>query len=77
MNGNKKYLIGGLIGLAIGLSMIPIEAAIPPTPALKTVNVDTSPWAGFDTDVTANLYNDKWFYVAGEGIGFNVTETYP
>lgn len=37
---DKKYLIGGIIGVIIGLSFIPIDAAIPPTNAFEKINFD-------------------------------------
>ncbi len=74
---NRKYLIGMILGFMIGVSFVGIEAAIPPTPALKSIDVQTTPWFGSSTDVNATLFNDQFFFVSDGSITFNVTETPP
>ena len=74
---NRKYLIGMVLGFILGISFVGIEAAIPPTPALKAIDVLTSPWFGSNTDVNATLYNDQFYFVSDGSITFNVTQSYP
>lgn len=74
---DRKYLIGIVLGFMIGIAWIPIEAVIPPTPAIKSIDVLTTSWFGSTTDVNATLYNDQFYFVSDGSIWFNVTESYP
>lgn len=49
------------IGFIIGASLIPIEAAIPPTPAFRMITVDGD-------NVTAHIYDDTLNFIEGGGI---------
>lgn len=53
------------------------DAGIPPTPAVATINVDTTSWFGFDHDVDMVSSNDKVFFVTDGSVIFNVTTTAP
>lgn len=69
--------VGVFAGFLISFSFDYVESQIPPTNALQIIEVLTSPWAGQDTNVTADSYNDRFYFVSDGSILFNVTETYP
>ena len=74
---DRKYLIGIVLGFMIGVMWIPIDATIPPTPAIQTITVMTSGWFINDTDVNIDSWDDTIFFVTDGSIEFNVTDSYP
>ena len=76
----KKYtyfFLGFVISMALTVGIPMVESAIPPTPSWKIFEIQTDPWFGSNTNVTADLYNDQVFFVSDGSISFNVTESYP
>ena len=76
---DMRFFVGVLVGGTCVSFLMPVQldAAIPPTPAWKTITVMTSDWFGSDTEVTANNAVDNMFLVSDGSITFNVTENYP
>lgn len=76
---DKKYFIGAIFGFVISMMFVPLEsdAAIPPTPAWKTITVMTSNWFASDTDVVSTSSSDQVYFVSDGSITFNVTTTAP
>ena len=81
---NNTTLILFIVACLFGVSTLLIfsgggievaESAIPPTPAIKTITVDTSHWAGGDTIVDTDTYNDQVFYMTDGSIILNVTNS--
>ena len=71
-----SIVVGSILAMGSQIEAIPDTGiGIAPTNALETINVQTSPWADTDTLVTADVYNQKIYFV-GEGIIFNVTEAF-
>ena len=57
----KYCLLVGVIGFIIGGSLIPIDAAIPPTPAYPSINSET------DNKTTTSRAWDDTVYFVGNG----------
>ena len=74
---DKRYAVGGIVGFMIAFFFLPIsiDAAIPPTPAWKIINVDTSSWFGSATSVNATAFDDTVYLVSDGSLFFNVTNT--
>jgi len=76
---DQKILTGVIIGfvavLGIAFLFSESDSGIPPTPAYKTIVVQTSPWADSDTNVVSSSYQDTVYYVSDGSIEFNVTTT--
>jgi len=81
---NNTTLVIFIVACLVGVSTLLLfsgggiqtsESAIPPTPAIKTITVDTSHWAGFDTVVDTEVYDDQVFYMTDGSIILNVTSS--
>lgn len=71
-------VFAGIIAFAEPIeSAVDSRTSIPPTPAVKTVNVDTTPFAGVTTNVTTTTHDDIIYFVSDGSIWFNVTDTAP
>lgn len=69
--------IGSIIVMGSQIEAVPDSMiGIAPTNAFDTINVETSPWADTDTLVTADVYNQKIYFVSDGSIIFNVTEAF-
>jgi len=73
-----------ILGIAIGsIALMGAQGyadyqniGIAPTDSFQTIQVETSPWADTDTLVTADVYNQKIYFVSDGSIIFNVTNAY-
>jgi len=74
----KRTFVLGMIagfGLMLFFASVPgVESAIPPTRAFSIFEVFTAP---NPTNVTANSYAERVYFVTDGSITFNVTETAP
>ncbi len=74
-------VVAVLVGSMIVMNQNQVEAdyqniGIAPTEAIERINVQTSPWAGNDTVVKADVYNELIWFVSDGSIEFNVTDAY-
>ena len=75
---NYTFFLLFFVGAVVITAAFPlVESAIPPTPSLKCVVVQTSNWFLNDTTVCASVYDETWYYVTDGSITFNVTDSYP
>ena len=83
MKLKSKLIIIGVIAVLVSSTSVyaftPLDdgSGFLPTPAISKITVQTSPWAGMDTPVVAEIYNDEVWFVSDGSILFNVTESYP
>lgn len=76
------YALAMLIGVS-GLMIVTgggievADSAIPPTPAVKTITVDTSSWFGNVTDIEMTTSTGQIYLVTDGSVWFNVTTTAP
>ncbi len=66
--------VGMAIVFAVAVVIQPSDSGIPPTDAFERFTVETSPTHGTDTNVTADNYTQRIFFVSDGSILFNVTE---
>lgn len=78
-------LLGVILGIAIGSLVVMGSQAgaipnsnigIAPTNSFDRIDVQTSPWAESDTLVTADVYNQKIYFVSDGSVIFNVTDAF-
>lgn len=75
---NYTFFLLAFVGAVLITATLPlVESAIPPTPSLKCVVVQTSNWFLNDTTVCSTVYDDTWQYVTDGSITFNVTDSLP
>ena len=77
LNNYSVFILGFVSAIVLSIGLPMVDSTIPPTPALKTIDVLTTPWFGSSTDVESTLYNDQFYFVSDGSITFNVTESYP
>jgi len=77
LNNYSTFILGFVTAIILTIGLPMVESAIPPTPAIKVINVFTSDNYPSDTNVNATLYNDLVYFVSDGSITFNVTESYP
>ena len=77
LNNYSVFILGFVTAIVLTIGIPFVESAIPPTPALKVINVQTSPWYISDTNVNATTFSDVFYFVSDGSITFNVTNGVP
>jgi hypothetical protein len=62
-----------LVAVTLAYSLQEIEAGIPPTGAVQSIQVQTSHWEAEDREVIATSFNERIYFVTDGSILFNVT----
>jgi hypothetical protein len=66
-----------LIVITLAFSLQSVESAIPPTAAIKEIEVETSHWEASNRLVQSTSYQERIYFVTDGSIIFNVTTTAP
>ena len=70
--------IGFILAVVLIINIPMVESAIPPTRAFSIIEIMTSEWSpAGDTNVTADSYSQRVYYVSDGSILFNATDTPP